>query len=423
MILHTLKIIWTERKVNIWILIELILVFCIMWFCVDYIYFLAKKYIEPEGFDIEQVYAINLGIKDEGQSVINSDDEEKKAELFENIWTIFDRIKAYPEIENACISSAAVPHSGSWMSREFFIDTVIDYPQKKSVTPEFFDVFGINMEKGKSFSGDNMNEAVVSGDVDNILLKKSVFQIDTINYGDHNSQDYLRLKVTGVANKSKRSQFDAYNTMVYIPLRRDEGDLLYTPSIEISVRVKPGTTKGFEERFSKNMQEQIAVGPYFLSSVQSFRDIRSNYIKWNGWDNNLKSIYSISAFLLINIFLAVVGTFWFRIQSRRSEIGLRIALGASHSRVKRLFMTETLILLFLASIIATVICINVTLVDVLKDIGVPSINREWNPIHISQYFINYGLTFIILAVIAIAAVWYPAKRASKIQPAIALKDE
>ena len=86
-------------------------------------------------------------------------------------------------------------------------------------------------------------------------------------------------------------------------------------------------------------------------------------------------------------------------------------------------MTETLILLFLASIIATVICINVTLVDVLKDIGVPSINREWNPIHISQYFINYGLTFIILAVIAIAAVWYPAKRASKIQPAIALRDE
>lgn len=421
MILHTLKIIWTEKRVNIWILIELILVFCIMWFCVDYIYFLAKKYIEPEGFDIENVYAINLGIKDEGQAIIDSDDEGKKTELFENIWTILDRIKAYPEIENTCISYAAVPYSDSWMSNKFFMDTVIDYPQNKSVTSEYFDVFRINMEKGKAFSGNNMNEAVISGDMNDILFKRSVFLIDTISRGERSSSDYQQLKITGVANKAKRSQFDSYNTIVYLPFKRNQRDLFDTSSLEISVRVKAGTAKGFQERFSKNMQEQIAVGPYFLSSVQSFGDIRDNYLKDN--NNNLKSIYSITAFLLINIFLAVVGTFWFRIQSRRSEIGLRIALGASPRKVKKLFMTETLILLFMASIIATVICVNVTLVDVLKDIGVPSINRERNPIHISQYFINYGLTFIILAVIAVAAVWYPAWRASKIQPAKALKDE
>ncbi|WP_029906580.1 ABC transporter permease [Prevotella sp. 10(H)] len=428
MILHTLKIIWTEKKVNIWILVELFLVFCILWFCVDYMYFFVKKYFESEGFDIEHVYSINLGIKDNGQENINSEGEISKDDLFENIWIIFDRIKGYPEVENACMSIASVPYSGSNMSREVFYDTIIEYPQIKSVTPEFFDVFKINLERGKVFSGDNMNEAVISGNIDNIFLQKDVMQIDTINYGDHSATDYKRLKITGIARKSKRSQFESFLNILYLPLAKSEallGEetfLIFIRSIQISVRIKPGADKGFEERFTKNMLEQTAVGPYFLSSVQSFKDIRKNFIK-NGWDSNFKSIYSISAFLFINIFLAVAGTFWFRIQSRRSEIGLRIALGASAARIRNLFICETLILLFIASIVAAFICVNISLIDVLNDIGVPSINRKWNPIETSEYFINYGITFVIIAIIAIGGVWYPAWRASKIQPAQALKDE
>src|SRR5690606_18291700 len=139
--------------------------------------------------------------------------------------------------------------------------------------------------------------------------------------------------------------------------------------------------------------------------------------------NNFKSIYSITAFLIVNIFLGIIGTFWFRIQSRRSEIGLRIALGASKSNVKNMFVLETVLLLFLASMVATIICINVSVTDVIRDINVPIPNREGESTGILQYFINYGFTFLFLALIAIVAVWYPAKKASDIQPTEALRDE
>ncbi len=192
---------------------------------------------------------------------------------------------------------------------------------------------------------------------------------------------------------------------------------------QICVRVKAEADKNFIERFTKDMQNQIAVDPYFLSSVTSIDDIRKDYIKWTGYDSNFKSIFSISAFLLINIFLAVVGTFWFRTQTRRSEIGLRIALGSSRVNVQTIFIIETILLIFFASIIATIISVNVALADVLKDIGIPVVERGEDEIRLGQYLINYCITFFILVTISIIAVWYPSRKASNIQPAEALKDE
>ena len=34
-------------------------------------------------------------------------------------------------------------------------------------------------------------------------------------------------------------------------------------------------------------------------------------------------------FLLVNILLGIVGTFWFRTQHRRGELGLRVAVGST----------------------------------------------------------------------------------------------
>ena len=36
MIRHILKIIWNERRSNLWILLEYTLVFSVLWFCCDY---------------------------------------------------------------------------------------------------------------------------------------------------------------------------------------------------------------------------------------------------------------------------------------------------------------------------------------------------------------------------------------------------
>lgn len=415
---HIFSIIWNERKINLWILIELILVFSILWFCIDYTYFYMKRYFEPKGFDIEHVYNVNLGMKR------SYAEEPAYEEILSQFWTIMDRIDKYPEIESSCASMAAMPYSDSYSNKGCFMDTsTIEYIQIKSVTSGYFNVFKVRKE-GRDLSvwdDASNNSIILSGDKDNIALKMPINQIKTVNIGT--TKEYKERKIIGTAEPVKRSEFDLRTPVIYEPLDKNDKRIVDWRRAEISVRVKPEFEKEFATRFSKNMQEQLSMDPYYLSSVTSMTKQRNDYIKWNNYDNNFKSIISVSSFLLINIFLAVVGTFWFRIQARRSEIGLRIALGSSRTKVKSLFIAETLILLLLASIIATLISINISLIDILKGVGVPSINREENPIEISQYFANYGFTLLILGIISTTAVWYPANKAAKTQPAEALKDE
>lgn len=418
MIKQIFKIIWSERKINVWILFELVLVFCILWFCVDYIYFFTKRYLEPTGYNVEHVYNINMGIKEEGHVLINNGTDAQKDSLVNIVWTIVDRIKKYPDIEYISLSSAAVPYSGSFMSNKASLDTMVDYIQFKSVSPDYFNVFKINLQQGQVENWNKTDNIVISGNKDNQFLKHDTKQIKSLVTGDNENK-----QVIGVAASSKRSEFDEHNPIVYTLLSTNDRETVYFDGIEICVRVKAEADKNFIERFTKDMQEQIAMDPYFLSSVTSISDLRKDFMKWNKYDNNFKSIFSISSFLFINIFLAVVGTFWFRIQTRRNEIGLRVAVGSTRMNIKALFILETLFLLLLASLIATPICINIALADILRDIGVPSIDRGEEPIRISQYFINYLFTALILITISISAVLYPSWRASRIQPAEALRDE
>ncbi|MDR1716622.1 MAG: ABC transporter permease [Dysgonomonas sp.] len=419
MIKHISKIIWTERKINAWILLELILVFCILWFCTDYLYFTTKRYLEPKGFDIEHTYRIGISMKEEGQAISASNDSIKKQEMLNDIWTIYDRIKRYPATEYISYSQSAHPYSGSWSSNSIMYDSVQVYTQYKRVTPEFFDVFKIKRIAGTSFDWNNItsgNPVMISSDNTNMFGKTPVEKMEYIYYDDGNKD-----KVLGVVNKTKRSDYEYYNTIMYTPITKQRTSLI--DYRELCIRVKPAADKNFEEQFSKDMRDQLEIGHYYLSSVTALEKDKETYMQWTGYANNFKSVYSITAFLIINIFLGVIGSFWFRVQSRHSEIGLRIALGSSKANVKKMFIGESILLLFIASLVASIICVNISAADLLKSINVPIPDRREEAVNIGQYFINYGITFIFLAIITIVAVWYPAWRASKIQPAIALKDE
>ena len=166
------------------------------------------------------------------------------------------------------------------------------------------------------------------------------------------------------------------------------------------------------------MSEQLKLGPYFLASVKPISDYKAKQAEEvNG---ELNGVYSVTIFLVINIMLGILGTFYFRTRSRRSEIGLRIALGSSKRKIRSLIFTETLLLLFLASIVATILCMALRFADLIQSLGIPAIadRAAWG-IGVEQDVINFAVTFVFVAVISIV----PARQAVKVQPAEALHEE
>lgn len=425
MIQHILKIVWKGRRLNAWIILELVIVFSILWFCSEYLYITGKHYLEPTGFDIEHTYIIGISKKE-------TDEKYSRNDIAEFTETMLNRIRNNPMIESACLSSGCHPYGGNRNGTQNVIvndrDTLIkkktsyEYP----VSPEYFDVFKVKVDRGRVYDKNRViaqGEVMISPDDDNTFYGKSIDEIHTIrksfwgtNYDDN--PDGKNTEVVGVTQKIKYIDYEPYINIYFYNMPNT------WPNNNICIRVKPEADKDFVRKFEKEMSSQLEIGPFFLFSVTSIEQLRDIYLtKYTSYNNNFKSIFSIGLFLLVNIFLGVIGTFWFRTQARRNEIGLRMALGSSRKSVKNLFINETIILLFIASIIAAIICVNVSLTDILKIIGMPSLNKEFYGVGSGQYIINYCITFIVLAFISISAVWYPANKASKVQPAIVLKEE
>lgn len=432
MIRHLFKIIWNERYANVWIVLEYILVFCILWFCCDYLYFIAKSHIEPLGFDISNTYAVQMTDQESSEKKLSFGTYESNEkpltddDIYAYAVEILERLKQYPGVENACLSSASIPYGNAMMSMGFVIndDSTSQSIRVRSVSSEFFDVFKMKLKSGRVFNWTDPADqfaVVINPDRYGMFgdpVKGAHPATDVVSLG-YKQSDHTPYTVVGVTDKLKNRTFDAYAYTVFIPLDKNQAN----PMSEITIRVSPNAVKGFEERFTEDMKNQLKVGPYFFSTITSLEEEQKQSMKWDGTTNKLKSIYAITAFLIINMFLGIIGTFWYRTEARVSEIGLRTALGATKQKIKSFLYVETLILLLIASAIGVNICINVGQADLLSAIGVPQADHTQIGSGIEQYFIVFGLTFLFLAIVSLLAVWYPARQASNMRPADALHEE
>lgn len=431
MIRHILKIIWNERRSNLWILLEYTLVFCVLWFCCDYCSAILRTYKSDPGIDIRDTYRIEMGYR----AIKNTDGTEPEYDQFEIAMTLLERVKLHPDVAYVALGRHAIPYSGSvktsgWMLNDekgTLSDSSVVGFRERLVTPDFFRVFNIPLRSGRMFRwpDDSENNNVIISTISPGICGegKKRFCIDNVRTLSHSlrpKDDEPILSLIGTTGQIHDTYWGQPMSTIYYPLPRKETNL--RRSNEIALRVKPGTDKDFPQRFRKEMSEQLKLGPYFLASVKPISDYKAKQAEEvNG---ELNGVYSVTIFLVINIMLGILGTFYFRTQSRRSEIGLRIALGSSKRKIRSLIFTETLLLLFLASIVATILCMALRFADLIQSLGIPAIadRAAWG-IGVEQDVINFAVTFVFVAVISIVAVWYPARQAVKVQPAEALHEE
>lgn len=454
MIFHSFKMIWAERKSNAWILAELIIVFSILWFCSGFIYEKGKKYFEPVGFDIKHSYLLEFGLK----KGITNDNKGGQETLAQDGQTIFERIKKHPEVEVACFSLGnAYPYSTSYTTRQYLKDTISYVASVRNISPEFFDVFRIKFQKGKTFDSNEIlseKQVIISPDRKNRFYDNDILSTEYLSDKKPDPNEPLpqkrpetkeewaqikfiedRYPVAGIINKMKRGDFENYERIVFSPLKSQKLSDIAGGWTFISIRVKEHADKDFPAKFMKEKKEQLKVGPFELTGVKPFNEIRKEYIKMTGDQEDIETVSVIIVFLLINVFLGIVGTFRFRTNARRGEIGLRCALGSGKNKIRQLLLGETFFMLLLASIPGTIIAINVQLTGILSKLGISFLTeQEYSSAFIKRaagsdtsvlqlIVFSYLITFVMMLIIIWLGTWYPAKKASEVQPAEALHYE
>ena len=416
MIKHLLKIIWNERSHNIGIWIELLLVSLFLWYITDYLYVTISEYNRPMGFDIENTYKIQLGILND-QNTDFMKDEPLDADVA-RLKTILERIQHNSMIEAASVSFHSSPYNGSNSLLFLYNDTLqTNYALRRMVTPDFFKVFRYKSKNGSTeelVKALERDELVISASIEKKLFGKKESAVGReISFEKSDSAQLYR--VGAVSTNIRYDNFsnsdsyyaDKINNDYYNFLARDYIDIL-----EICVRVKPEEEHDFKNRFRVQMTEQLRLGNYYLNTIQSIPEIKKAFQLDDM--NDLRMRFFIIFFLLINIFLGITGTFWFRTQHRKSQIGVRIATGETRKGLLKMFYTEGLLLLTFAMIPAMLVFAFIKNAEIL--------HYYWT-FTVGRYFIGFGITYLLLALMILLGIWFPARKAVKISPADALRDE
>jgi len=110
--------------------------------------------------------------------------------------------------------------------------------------------------------------------------------------------------------------------------------------------------------------------------------------------------------------IGIYGVISYVVSQRTREIGIRIALGASHHAVRRMFIRYALSLVILGVVsgIAVAAVVTRTMQTLLFE------TSQLDPL-------TYGAVSLLLLIAALFASYFPARRATAIDPADALRIE
>lgn len=417
MLKHILKIIWNQRRLNGWIFAELLVVAGVLYVMVDMFYVDYRTYHSPLGYDITNTWRFKLS----EQSIEESDSLPHLTEP-EKLTQLMDQIRRNPEVEEVCAAFYSCPYSmgNSWRGiTPQDGDTMFTSQQSfqiRNVTPEYFRLFRVKTPEGRPVdelvagvhnalvvtqemaSGFYQGESAVGREVQHSNLEET-FRIAAVSTS-------IR---TDEYNRPEPCFFQSLDGTLY----KDVVNSFGAHSAELCVRMKKDYTQEEMNTLMDGMSDRLTVDNLFVygvSSIASFREMRLD-----AKQREMSNKFSMMAFMLVNVFFGIIGTFWLRMQNRRGEIGLRMALGAHRITLKRYMYTEGLCLLALTFPLIAAFVVNLVILDY------PDTYRL--PLSFLRFVVTFGITYLLMAGMIVVGIWFPVRKAVRMAPAEALHYE
>ncbi len=352
-----LKQLWNERKGNLFIWLEMLVVSIFLWYAADALFVMYRLYSQPLGFNIEHTYHVSFGVIPEESPDYDTTSVHSERGGGDYL-TLMDRIRRNPSVESICFTTGVHFHyRGSNQYATFRKDSLIRNGFVRFVSPTYFEVFGVKTAEGGSPSElvDALrdNQVVVTGRVaDDFFGNPAAAVRQEIYITDQGSRDSVAYRIGGVCEKQRYCEFTGYDYAYYKLVDEnkvaEEGDWV-GEGLNTFIRVKPGADgAAFATNFRKEMEQQLRVGNIYLKDVFPMSHYRDQFLE--RWLDQVRLYVAGIAFFLLNVLLGVVGTFWYRTQQRSAEIGLRMAMGATRKGIFWQLVKEGLALLTIAFI-------------------------------------------------------------------------
>jgi putative ABC transport system permease protein len=231
-----------------------------------------------------------------------------------------------------------------------------------------------------------------------IGLQVSVKPVDSPN------DKPVTLEIIGVAKQVKQRADEATDyVQIYTPLLQD-------PIGDINLMVKP--TNGRADALASAVRAAIArVDRQQLVSVSDITTLED--VEWAATGRQRFRAAMVTAFAALAIILAMVGVFGilaYSVQQRVRDFGVRRALGATSNDVVRLVIGDAIKVIAIGAAIGLVVAAMLGRMIVSMLFGVQPLD-----------VVTFAFVTVVLGVMAAISIAGPAWRASRIDPAVALR--
>ena len=322
---------------------------------------------------------------------------------------LLDRLRAIPGVD-AAAKAYTTPVGGNFWNNRVFIDGrqqegMVNF---NDVGPGYFAAMATPLVAGRDFDEHDTPQSPKVAVVSEAFVRKYFAGRNAVGQSFSVPRDAGRpgpaIQIVGVARDTKYADLrEQFEPLVFLAANQDD---------------EPDTGPNFVLHATTSLTSVSAAVTRTLADMNPGVSVQYQTVRGQVDSSLLRErlMATLSAFFgglaVIIATIGLYGVMSYTVARRRVEIGVRMALGADRARVVGMIVREAALLLVAGVIAGTVLGIAAGrwASALLYDL------KPWDPLTI-------GLAIVALGAATLLASWLPARRASRLEPTVALREE
>ena len=375
---------------------------------------LALNAVNP-GFDATNVVTMNTSV--------NGPQFTRSAAVDQMLRTGVDRLRGIPGVLAASATCCVPLENGYGLPFRVIGRPLTDGPFHggagwQTVSPGYFEVFKIPVVRGRSFTERD------DGTAPPVVIINQAMARQFWSKGDPMSDQILIGKgvMPQLASEMPRQIIGIVGDIRGNGLDNDPPPIMYIVQAQVpdainalNARLTPMKwivrTRGNPMLLSATLQEQAREATGLpVTDIRTMDDVVSRSTSRQRFNMLLMTVFGGAALLLAAI--GIYGLMAYSVQQRTQEIGIRLALGAGSANVRRMVVMQGMGLALAGMAVGLLVAFRLTKLIHSFLFGV----QEKDPA-------VFAGVAVLLAIVSLVAVWIPARRATRIDPVVALRYE
>jgi putative ABC transport system permease protein len=326
---------------------------------------------------------------------------------------IMGKVAAIPGVESAG-GVNPLPFGGNSSGRTFMVSGAAPLSRGNHpgagyliVKPDYFKAMKIPVLKGRAFTSSDTKDSPLVAMINDAFARKHFPDRDPIGQQvmiDADEGKAPPCEVVGVVGNSRHDSLAAPpDPEMYVPFPQDP-----VRTVDIVMRVASTNLVGLQAELKRAVHEIDK--DLFVPTLEPMSSFLSTQLAQPRFNMLLLAVFAGVAMILAAI--GIYGVIAYSVTQRTREIGIRMALGAQRTQMMGMMLRQSLTLVMIGLVVGLIGALAMTRLMTTLLYGVSA-----NDMSI------YAIVLLLLGTTALLASYFPARRAMKVDPLVALRYE